>query len=247
MLKLKNLDKSYGSTQVLKGIDLQVEEGEILVLMGPSGCGKSTTIRCINRLTEPTGGEVEFYGKNVLQQTPLELKKTRQEIGFVFQHFNLIERLTVLENVQFGLVMSGWSETEASQKAQEALKKVDLLGHLHAYPRDLSGGQQQRVGIARALALNPKLLLLDEPTAALDPILVREVLWTIEELARQDKTTMIIVTHELFFALRVAQRIVLMDQGEIVETGKPEEIFQAPESTIGQKYKELLEYQRELK
>jgi len=247
VLKIKALEKSYGSVSVLKGIDLQVAAGEIVVLMGPSGCGKSTTIRCINRLTEPSGGEIEFCGQDLLRQSPQELKKTRQEIGFVFQHFNLLERLTVWENVQFGLVMNGWEETLAAQKAKEVLSKVNLLDHLAAYPRELSGGQQQRVGIARALALQPKLLLLDEPTAALDPILVREVLWTIEELAKQDKTTMLIVTHELFFALRVAHRIVLMDEGRIVEIGKPEEIFQAPQSKIGQKYQELLEYQRESK
>lgn len=247
MLKVRGLEKNYGAVSVLKGIDFTVEPGEIVVLMGPSGCGKSTTIRCINRLTEPSGGEIEFCGKKVLEQSSQELKETRREIGFVFQHFNLIERLTVWENVQFGLVMGGWDPEKAAQRAKEVLAKVDLLSHLDAYPRGLSGGQQQRVGIARALALNPKLLLLDEPTAALDPILVREVLWTIEELARQDKTTMIIVTHELFFALRIAHRIILMDEGRVVETGKPEEIFQNPCSAIGQKYKELLEYQREIK
>lgn len=247
MLKISGLEKSYGSVKVLQGINLEVKAGEIVALMGPSGCGKSTTIRCINRLTEPDQGKIDFCGSNVLDFNQQKLKKVRQEIGFVFQHFNLIERLTVEENVQFGLVMGGMAKELAVQRARQVLEKVDLLEYLRAYPSSLSGGQQQRVGIARALALNPKLLLLDEPTAALDPILVREVLWVIEELARQDRTTMIIVTHELFFALRIAHRIVLMDEGKIVETGKPEEIFRSPQSLIGQKYKELLEYQREIK
>lgn len=247
MLSIKGLKKSYNSIPVLKGVDLEVASGEIVVLMGPSGCGKSTTIRCINRLTEPEEGEIYFKDRNVLKLSQEELRVVRREMGFVFQHFHLLDRLTAGENVQFPLIMAGWKEDLALAKAQEVLAKVELQEHFQSYPRDLSGGQQQRIGIARALALNPQLLLLDEPTAALDPILVREVLWVMEELAKQEKTTMLIVTHELSFALRVAHRIVLMDKGEIVEIGKPKDIFRSPQSFIGQKYKELLEYQWEEK
>lgn len=247
MLEIKGLEKKYDKTLVLKGIDLQVKSGEIVVLMGPSGCGKSTTIRCINRLTEPDAGKIFFKGQDVLALPPIELRKLRREIGFVFQHFHLLNRLSVMENVQFPLIMAGWQEEESLERAKELLERVELEKYFHSYPKDLSGGQQQRIGIARALALQPQLLLLDEPTAALDPILVREVLWVMEELARQERTTMLIVTHELFFAMRVAHRIVLMDQGEIVEMGSPREVFRSPQSNIGQKYKELLEYQWEEK
>jgi len=247
MLKIEGLKKNYGNLAVLQGIDLSLAAGEIVAVMGPSGCGKSTTIRCINRLIEPDEGEIYWQGKNILKMNSKQMQEVRREMGFVFQHFHLLNRLTVRENVQFPLVMAGWQEEEAEALAEEMLAKVDLLSYLDSYPRQLSGGQQQRVGIARSLALKPKLLLLDEPTAALDPILVREVLWVIEELAKKEKTTMLIVTHEIFFALRVAHRIILMDQGQIVETGSPEDIFSSPQSFIGQKYRELIEYQWEEK
>lgn len=247
MLKIEGLKKNYGNLAVLQGIDLSLAAGEIVAVMGPSGCGKSTTIRCINRLIEPDEGEIYWQGKNILKMNSKQMQEVRREMGFVFQHFHLLNRLTVRENVQFPLVMAGWQEEEAEALAEEMLAKVDLLSYLDSYPRQLSGGQQQRVGIARSLAHKPKLLLLDEPTAALDPILVREVLWVIEELAKKEKTTMLIVTHEIFFALRVAHRIILMDQGQIVETGSPKDIFSSPQSFIGQKYRELIEYQWEEK
>lgn len=243
MLVIENLYKQFGSLIAVNAIDLCVKTGETVVLMGPSGCGKSTTIRTINRLVEPDRGSVTLNGSDILAMGPDELRQIRKRIGFVFQHFNLIERLSALENVMLGLIMSGINRETAQDKAEEALLKVGLEQHLHHKPEQLSGGQQQRVGIARALAYEPELMLWDEPTASLDPILVREVLIVMEELARYRASTMIVVTHELPFALRVADRIVLMDKGKIVEEGKPSQVFVNPVSEIGQKYKELLEYQ----
>ncbi|SDF71178.1 amino acid ABC transporter ATP-binding protein [Sporomusa acidovorans] len=243
MLVIQNLYKHFGDIKAIDGLALTVNIGEILVLMGPSGCGKSTTIRTINRLIEPDQGTILFHDTNILTLNPDELQKIRKRIGFVFQHFNLISRLTAQENVMLGLVMSGMDRDTARNKANEALTKVGMERNLHQKPAQLSGGQQQRVGIARALAYEPELMMWDEPTASLDPILVREVLVVMEELARYRASTMIVVTHELSFALRVADRIVLMDKGKIVEEGKPSQVFVNPTSAIGQKYQELIEYQ----
>lgn len=243
MLIIQNLYKKFGSLVAVDAIDLSVRTGETVVLMGPSGCGKSTTIRTINRLVEPDHGSVMLNGSDILVMDPDELRQIRKRIGFVFQHFNLIGRLSALENVMLGLVMSGVERDIAQAKATESLSKVGLENHLHHKPDQLSGGQQQRVGIARALAYEPELMLWDEPTASLDPILVREVLVVMEELARYRASTMIVVTHELPFALRVADRIILMDKGKVVEEGTPSQVFVSPLSDIGQKYKELLEYQ----
>ncbi|HHV93750.1 MAG TPA: amino acid ABC transporter ATP-binding protein [Firmicutes bacterium] len=240
MLQVYGLEKSYGKKVALDGVSLNVSQGEILVVMGPSGCGKSTLIRCINRLTEPDRGEVFFKDQSVMDMSPQELLEFRRRVGFVFQHFNLIKRLTVKENVMFGPVLSGMDPEQAEANALEALRKVGLLAYADSRPSELSGGQQQRVGIARALALNPEIMLMDEPTASLDPILVGEVLDVMEDLARGHKATMIIVTHEVSFALKVADRIILMDHGRIVEEGVPAEIFSQPKSEIGEKYKRLL-------
>ena len=243
MLVIQNLYKQFGSLVAVNNVNLTVNTGETVVLMGPSGCGKSTTIRTINRLVEPSRGTIMLNGANILAMEPDELRDVRKRIGFVFQHFNLIGRLSTLENVMLGLVMGGADRDIAESKAREALAKVGLEQHLQHKPEQLSGGQQQRVGIARALAYEPELMLWDEPTASLDPILVREVLVVMEELARYRASTMIVVTHELPFALRVADRIVLMDKGSIVEEGQPSEVFVKPVSDIGRKYKELIEYQ----
>ena len=243
MLVIQNLYKQFGSLVAVNDFNLTVKLGETVVLMGPSGCGKSTTIRTINRLVEPSRGRVMLNGANILAMEPDELREVRKRIGFVFQHFNLIGRLTTLENVMLGLVMGGTDRETAECKATEALTKVGLENHLAHRPDQLSGGQQQRVGIARALAYEPELMLWDEPTASLDPILVREVLVVMEELARYRASTMIVVTHELTFALRVADRIVLMDKGSIVEEGRPSEVFVNPVSDIGRQYQELIEYQ----
>ena len=243
MLSIQNLYKQFGSLVAVNDLSLEVNKGETVVLMGPSGCGKSTTIRTINRLVEPDRGAIHFGGIDITALPPDELRAVRKRIGFVFQHFNLISRLTALENVMLGLVMSGIPHELAREKAQEALRKVGLENHQHHKPGEMSGGQQQRVGIARALAYEPELMLWDEPTASLDPILVREVLVVMEELARYRASTMLVVTHELSFALHVADRIVLMDKGRIVEEGPPAKVFANPESHIGQQYKQLIEYQ----
>ena len=213
------------------------------MIMGPSGCGKSTTIRMINRLVEPDFGTVFFDGIDITGLHKNELLAMRKRIGYVFQHFNLIARLTALENVMLGLVMGRVSYDEAKKRAVAILEKVGLGRYMNYKPRELSGGQQQRVAIARALAFEPELILWDEPTASLDPILVREVLVIMEELAKYRASTMLVVTHELSFALKVADRILLMNKGKIVESGKPIEIFANPQSTIGKTYKDLIDYQ----
>ncbi len=243
MLTIKNLQKKFGKVVAVADVSLEVKKGETVVLMGPSGCGKSTTIRTINRLVEPDSGQVIFNGREITTMTAEEIRATRKRIGFVFQQFNLISRLTAEENVMLGLVMSGMPREEAYDKAVAALDKVGLDGCRDHKPGELSGGQQQRVGIARALAFEPELMLWDEPTASLDPILVREVLVVMEELAKYRASTMVVVTHELPFALHVADRIVLMDKGRIVEEGVPEKVFVTPASQVGQRYKELIEYQ----
>ena len=224
--------------------NLHVKSGETVVLMGPSGCGKSTTIRTINRLIDPDSGSITFGDVEMTNLSAEELRKIRKRIGFVFQQFNLIGRLTAVENVMLGLVMDGIPKDLAYDKAVEALRKVGLEDRPNHKPDQMSGGQQQRVGIARALAFEPELMLWDEPTASLDPILVREVLVIMEELAKYRASTMLVVTHEISFAIHVADRIVLMDKGSIVEEGLPEVVFSNPTSSIGRQYKELIEYQQ---
>ena len=240
MLTISGLTKSYGHKRALNGIDLTVKKGETVVIMGPSGCGKSTLIRCINRLTEPDTGVIRLSGEEITALNFPQLLKIRQKIGFVFQHFNLIERLTALDNVAFALRLHHTDVAEAEERAKVALSKVGLGHKWNDHPCELSGGEQQRVGIARALALEPEIMLWDEPTASLDPILVGEVIDVMEELVREGKTTMIIVTHELFFARRAADRIVFMDQGRVVEEGLPEKVLETPSSEIGKKYHNLL-------
>ncbi len=240
MLQIYDLRKTYGKTVALNGVKLDVRKGETVVIMGPSGCGKSTSIRCINRLTEPDAGEIFFNGKSVMDMSHSELLAYRKKVGFVFQRFNLIDRLTVKENVMLSLVLDGTDRGWAEEQAKRALAKVGLGFAADKRPQELSGGEQQRIGIARALVNNPQLILWDEPTASLDPILVREVLEVMEDLVKTTQTTSIIVTHEVSFALKVADRIVLMDKGQIVEEGSPDTIFVSPQSEIGNKYKKLI-------
>lgn len=242
MLKIKDLIKSYGRKKALNGVNLDVSRGETLVIMGPSGCGKSTLIRCINRLTEPDAGLIELGGENITNLNLSQLLQVRRKIGFVFQHFNLIRRLNALDNVSLALRHQGVNVVEANRRAEIALQKVGLGNKNHEVPCELSGGEQQRVGIARALALEPEIMLWDEPTASLDPILVGEVIEVMEELVREGQTTMVIVTHELFFAKRAADRIVFMDKGVIVEAGSPEQVLEFPTSEIGRKYRNLLRH-----
>lgn len=243
MLQISNLVKKYGDKTAVDGVDLRVAQGETLVIMGPSGCGKSTTIRCVNRLTEPTAGELIFQGVDLTRLSHQELLQTRKRIGFVFQQFNLVRRLTALENVMLGLITGGMDQEEARFQAQNALTKVGMAKHVLQRPAELSGGQQQRVGIARALALEPEMMLWDEPTASLDPMLVREVLDVMEDLSKHQNITMVVVTHELPFALHVADRIVLMDRGKIVEEGFPQKVFTNPQSYVGEQYRQLIDYQ----
>ncbi|MFW5984803.1 MAG: amino acid ABC transporter ATP-binding protein [Halanaerobiaceae bacterium] len=243
MLKIKNLQKSYHGDIVLNDINMKVESGEIIAIMGPSGCGKSTFIRCINRLVEPDTGEIYFKGLALHDLSAEKMGKVRQKIGFVFQHFNLIQRMTVKQNVALGLVKKGFSIDRAYSETRAVLRDVNLENLIDSRVTELSGGEKQRVGIARALVLKPDLMLLDEPTASLDPILIRDVLDILEEVAqKRDGTSMIIVTHEVAFARRVADRIFLMDQGDFIESNTPEKIFTEPCSWIGKKYKKLINY-----
>jgi polar amino acid transport system ATP-binding protein len=242
MLDIAGLYKSYGAKKALNGVDLQVARGETVVLMGPSGCGKSTLIRCINRLTEPDAGIVRMGGQEITRLNLPQLLAVRRKIGFVFQHFNLIRRLNALDNVALALRLQGVAADRANRRSREALAKVGLAHKLKERPDELSGGEQQRVGIARALALEPEIMLWDEPTASLDPILVGEVIEVMEDLVKARDTTMLIVTHELSFARRAADRILFLDQGRIVESGPPRQVLENPVSEIGQKYRNLLRF-----
>ena len=224
ILTIRNLRQEYGHTQVLKGISLDVHEGETIVIIGPSGTGKSTLLRCINLLTKPKSGEIWFEGEDIIAQGVLA-DGVRRRIGMVFQDFLLFNHLTALKNVMIGLTrVLRMPALKARAKAMQQLDYVGLADHADHYPTQLSGGQQQRVAIARALVMEPKVMLFDEPTSALDPELIGEVLETMIRLAR-DGMTMLCVTHEMGFARSVADRIVFMDHGEIVEQGPPAEIF----------------------
>lgn len=241
MLKVRELYKSYDEVQILKGVNFDVSQGETVIIMGPSGCGKSTTIRCINRLTEPDGGQIIYKGCDLLELNQSELLEARQDIGFVFQNFNLIDRLTVFDNIMLALYKQDELPlTKKEAVVEESLNQVQLGDFSNRYPQDLSGGQKQRVAIARALALRPDLMLLDEPTASLDPILVSEVLEVLESITANQNRTLLIVTHELDFAYRVADRVLLMENGKIVEEGPPEQVFENPASELGKKYNNLV-------
>jgi len=227
ILEIIDLHKKFGNLHVLKGINMEVEKGEVVVIIGPSGSGKSTLLRCINRLEEPTSGKVILDGTDITDPK-VDINKIRQRIGMVFQQFNLFSHLTALENITLPLrVVKKIPKEEAEKIAMKFLKKVGLEDKADHYPHQLSGGQQQRVAIARALAMNPEIMLFDEVTSALDPELVKEVLDVMRQLAR-DGMTMLVVTHEMGFAREVGDRIIFMDNGKIVEEGTPEEIFTNP-------------------
>ncbi|MET3210476.1 UNVERIFIED_CONTAM: glutamine transport system ATP-binding protein [Paenibacillus sp. PvR008] len=226
---VKNLKKSYGSNEVLKGIDMQVQEGEVVCVIGPSGSGKSTFLRCMNLLEEITEGEVIVDDYN-LSDKSVDINKVRENIGMVFQHFNLFPHMTVLKNIMFAPTELGkQSKAEARETALKLLERVGLSDKADALPGQLSGGQKQRVAIARALAMNPDIMLFDEPTSALDPEMVGEVLGVMNDLAREGMT-MMIVTHEMGFAREVSDRVVFMDGGYIVEEGTPQEVFGNPQN-----------------
>ncbi len=226
MIKIKNLKKSFDDLEVLKGIDLEISEREVVVIIGPSGSGKSTLLRCINFLEEPTGGTVEVDG--ILMNGAENINKVREEVGMVFQRFNLFPHMTVLDNITLAPMKVRKMERERAEMiAQELLDRVELGDKADAYPSQLSGGQQQRVAIARALAMQPKVILFDEPTSALDPEMVGEVLDVMKKLA-ESGMTMVIVTHEMGFAREVGTRLLFVDDGYIIEDGTPKEIFENP-------------------
>lgn len=230
MIKLTQIRKSFGRNEVLKGIDLTVKKGEVVAILGPSGSGKTTLLRCINYLEKPNDGQISIgdFTVNCKRPDKKGIHTLRQKSAMVFQQYNLFKHKTAIENVMEGLlIVKKLPKEEARQKSEELLEKVGLGNKLHAYPSELSGGQQQRVGIARALALNPEVILFDEPTSALDPELVGEVLSVIRKIAKEG-ITMIIVTHEMSFAQDVASHVVFMDGGAIVEEGRPNDIFTNP-------------------
>ena len=227
MIKINHLSKKFGNLEVLKDINLDIEEGEVVCIIGPSGSGKSTFLRCINQLEMPTGGTVQYEGRDLLDKN-CDIRKFREELGMVFQKFNLFPLKTVAENVMMAPILTKhMNKAEAREKALELLDKVGLKDKADVYLHTLSGGQQQRVAIARALAMEPKALLFDEPTSALDPELVGDVLDVMKALAKEGMT-MLVVTHEMGFARDVADRVIFMADGYVVEEGKPELIFTAP-------------------
>ena len=224
---VRNLKKSFGSLEVLKDINMEVSEGEVVVLIGPSGSGKSTFLRCLNQLEKVTSGQIIIDGHDVTDKHT-DINKVRENIGMVFQHFKLFNHLTVLKNMTLAPVhLKILSKTEAKDKALQLLERVGLADKAEAYPSQLSGGQKQRVAIARALEMNPDIMLFDEPTSALDPEMVGEVLAVMKELAREGMT-MVVVTHEIGFAREVGSRVVFMEGGYIVEEGTPEEVLDHP-------------------
>ena len=226
MIDIKNLHKSFGEHEVLKGIDLHINPQEVVVIIGPSGSGKSTLLRCMNLLEEPTSGSVVVDGIDLTGDS--DINKAREEIGMVFQRFNLFPHMTVLQNITLAPIkVRNMAKHEAEKIARELLERVGLADKADAYPPQLSGGQQQRVAIARALAMRPKVMLFDEPTSALDPEMVNEVLDVMKGLAN-DGMTMAVVTHEMGFAREVGDRLLFVDGGNIIEQGPPKEVFENP-------------------
>ena len=225
---VNDLKKSFGKNEVLKGIELTIGQGEVVCIIGPSGSGKSTFLRCLNRLEDINGGEVLVDGTNIADKS-IDINKARQNIGMVFQHFNLFPHLSVLENITLAPTELGKTQKDASkEQALSLLEQVGLADKADAFPNSLSGGQKQRVAIARALAMNPDIMLFDEPTSALDPEMVGDVLNVMKDLAKEGMT-MVVVTHEMGFAREVADRVIFMDGGYVVEEGKPEAIFSNPQ------------------
>jgi len=227
VIHVNNLNKSFGQNEVLKGINEHIQKGEVVVVIGPSGSGKSTFLRCLNLLEEPTSGEIIFEGNNITDKKT-NINNLREKMGMVFQQFNLFPHKSVLENITIAPIkVKGQNKDDANKKAMDLLKMVGLTEKAQAYPGSLSGGQKQRIAIARALAMEPDVMLFDEPTSALDPEMVGEVLNVMKDLAKAGMT-MVVVTHEMGFAKEVGDRILFMDDGNIVEQGTPEEIFENP-------------------
>lgn len=235
MIKIEDLHKTFGKNEVLKGINLEIAAGEVVVVIGPSGSGKSTFLRCLNLLETPTSGRIDFEGTNLLAKG-VNIDQLRQKMGMVFQSFNLFPHKTVLENVTISPIkVKKEAEAAANETGLKLLDQVGLKEKSQAYPSSLSGGQQQRVAIARALAMNPDVMLFDEPTSALDPEMVGEVLAVMKKLA-ENGMTMVVVTHEMGFAREVADRVIFMDEGIIQEEGTPEQIFCSPKNARTQSF-----------
>jgi arginine/lysine/histidine transport system ATP-binding protein len=227
VIKVENLNKKFGKLHVLRGIDIEIHKGEVVVVIGPSGSGKSTFLRCLNLLEESTEGNIIFEGTSIVDKSS-DINKLREKIGMVFQQFNLFPNMTVLDNITLApMKVKKINKNEAEQIAYKLLKRIGLEEKSKSYPSNLSGGQKQRIAIARALAMSPDVMLFDEPTSALDPEMVGEVLQVMKELANEGMT-MVVVTHEMGFAKEVADRVIFMDEGIILEEGTPEQIFNSP-------------------
>ena len=235
LIETKDVCKSFGSVNVLKGISTQIHKGEVVVIIGPSGSGKSTFLRCLNRLEEPTSGQVIFEGKDICSKGQ-DITVLRQKMGMVFQQFNLFNNLTVLENIMAGpKLVKKQDEEQAKAAAMKLLERVGLAEKADEYPSKLSGGQKQRIAIVRALAMEPDVMLFDEPTSALDPEMVGEVLKVMQDLASTG-ITMVVVTHEMGFAKKVGTRVLFIDDGQILEDGTPEQIFEHPQNPRTQNF-----------
>ena len=228
LIKVENLCKSFGENDVLKGINIEIKKGDVLVIVGPSGCGKSTFLRTLNMLEEPTGGSIVFDGVDITD-IKININKHRQKMGMVFQQFNLFPHMTILKNMTLApMKLLGLTKAEAEKQAMELLERVGLADRADSYPSQLSGGQKQRVAIVRALAMQPDVMLFDEPTSALDPEMVGEVLEVMKDLAKSGMT-MAVVTHEMGFAREVATKVIFIDEGVIMEEKPPKEFFESPE------------------
>lgn len=229
LISVEHLDKSFGELHALCDINMQIEKGEVVVIIGPSGSGKSTLLRSLNLLESPTGGTILFEGVNITDPS-VDINRHRQKMGMVFQHFNLFPNMTILRNMTLApMKLLKLSKEQAEQEAMELLKRVGLSDRAQAYPSQLSGGQKQRIAIVRALCMHPDVMLFDEPTSALDPEMVGEVLEVMRDLAR-DGMTMVVVTHEMGFAKEAASRVIFMDEGKMIEENKPRDIFSNPKS-----------------
>lgn len=229
LIKAIDVQKSFGELDVLKGINLDIYKGDVVVIIGPSGSGKSTFLRCLNLLEEPTGGQIFIEGTDITDRK-VNIDKHRQKMGMVFQQFNLFPHMTILKNMTIGpMKLKGVSKAEAEERAMKLLKRVGLADRADAYPSQLSGGQKQRIAIVRALCMEPEVLLFDEPTSALDPEMVGEVLQVMKDLA-EEKMTMVVVTHEMGFAREVANRVIFIDEGIIMEENEPKEFFENPKN-----------------